>query len=63
MVDPFHIKMHKVSRINQMCFLISKSQEKKCILSEDDCQYHPDLPRFLHLSKDVNLEIAEQVRV
>ena len=46
MVDPFHIKGHI---------------EPKCNLDHEDCLYHPSLESLLPLSKEVNLEICEQV--
>ena len=28
---------------------------------QSDCQYHPDLPKYKHLTEKINLEICEQV--
>ena len=63
MVDPFHIDGHKVS--NRIFIYIYRFQssfkEKKCTLSDPECQYHPKLPKFKHLTEGINLEICEQV--
>ena len=63
MVDPFHIDGHKVS--NRIFIYIyqfqSSFKEKKCTLSDPECQYHPKLPKFKHLTEGINLEICEQV--
>ena len=37
-------------------------QKPKCDISHADCEYHPDLPQYQYLTKDVNLEICEKVR-
>ena len=42
MVDPFHVKNHV---------------EKKCLLLDPACQYHPRHAKHIKLSQSVNLEV------
>ena len=35
-------------------------KEKKCNILHAECEYHPDLEKFIGLTKDSNLEICEQ---
>ena len=63
MVDPFHIKGHKVSFNKKYLEVNRHYKEPKCDLNHEDCEYHPNLPKYRELSKDVNMEICEQVDV
>ena len=57
-VDPFHIKGHIVSYPFTNSF-VSKivSQEEKCTLSSELCEYHPDLEQHKDLTENINMEV------
>ena len=58
-VDKFHIKGHIVSgfTIILKLFILLFYQERKCMLSDELCVYHPDLPKNKPLFEGVNLEV------
>ncbi|XP_066929429.1 uncharacterized protein [Clytia hemisphaerica] len=50
--------------IEELMFIVDvfhaeKHTQSKCVLSSDDCKYHPDLPKFKDVRK-MNTEVCEQ---